>query len=252
MMPRSTTSAATPSRRLARARAGARRRSGERGLTLLEVLVSIAIIALVGMLIYGAFQGMTRSRDSMAQVNDRHHQGRTALARMARELGSAFLGQQLSLVNPLTPAHQTAFIGSDSRPTDRIDFDSFSHLRLRANAHESDQNEVSYFGSNDPDTGKLDLVRRESKYIDADSTRGGIVQVVAQDIDSFDVRYLDPLTGEWLESWDSTQPAAQIGRLPSQVWITLVLRDSAGGGNAKFETKIPLAMQLPLDFATKP
>ena len=247
---RSAAPSTRPSRSL-RTRPGARRHVGERGLTLLEVLVSIGIVAMIGMLIYGAFNGMTRSRDSVEQVNDRHHQGRTALARMAREIGAAFIGQQISLVNPSTPPHQTAFIGSDSRPTDRIDFTSFSHQRLRADAHESDQNEVSYFGSNDPESGKLDLARRESKIIDADATRGGIVQVLAQDIESLDLRYLDPLTGEWLESWDSTQPAAQLGRLPSQVWIALVLRGSAGDTRAKFETKVPIAMQLPLDFATK-
>ena len=231
------------------ARAGGR--AAERGFTLLEVLVSIAIIAMVGMLIYGAFHGMSQSRDSMEQVNDRHHQGRTALARMSRELSSVFIGHQIPLTYTSTPPHQTGLIGSDSRPADRVDFTSFSHLRLTADAHESDQNEVSYFGSKDPDTGNLDLVRRESKYIDADTTRGGIVQVLAQDIESFDVRYLDPLTGEWLESWDSTQPAAQLLRLPSQVWITLVLRGSGNGGLAKFETKVPVAMQMPLDFATK-
>jgi general secretion pathway protein J len=214
-------------------------------------MVSVGIIAMVGMLIYGAFHGMSRSRDAMGQVNDRHHQGRTALARMARELSAAFIGQQISLVNQSTPPHQTAFIGSDSRPTDRVDFTSFSHRRLRADAHESDQNEVSYVGANDPDSGKLDLVRRESRYIDADATRGGVVQVLAQDIESLDLRYLDPLTGEWLESWDSTQPAAQLGRLPAQVWITLVLRGSARDASAKFETKVPIALQLPLDFATK-
>jgi general secretion pathway protein J len=243
-----------PARALAACSPGvvrAPRRHAERGLTLLEVLVSVAIVAMIGTLIYGAFHGMTRSRDSIEAVNDRHHQGRIALARIARELSSAFIGHQIPLSFTSTPPRQTGFIGSDSRPADRVDFTSFSHLRLRADAHESDQCEVSYFGSNDPETGKLDLVRREAKYIDGDATRGGIVQVLAQDIERFDLRYLDPLTSEWLESWNSTQPAAQLGRLPSQVWITLVLRESAGGASATFETKIPLAMQLPLDFATK-
>jgi len=225
----------------------------ERGLTLLEVLVSVAIVAMVGLLLYGAFHGMARSRENMEDVADRHHQGRAALSRMARELSAAFMSAHLPLSTSLmtNPPQQTAFIGTDSRPADRVDFTSFSHIRLRADSHESDQNEISYFGSTDREGGRLDLARRESKYLDADPTRGGIVQVLAEDIESFDLRYLDPLTGEWVDSWDSTQPAAQFGRLPSQVWITLVLRDSAGGTSVTFQTKVPLAIMLPIDFANK-
>jgi general secretion pathway protein J len=91
-------------------------------------------------------------------------------------------------------------------------------------------------------------VRREAKFIDLEPTRGGVVNVLAEDIESFDVRYLDPLTGEWTDSWDSTQPAAQFERLPSQVWVTLVLNGGPGGEPIKFETKVPIPMQVPIAF----
>lgn len=228
---------------------GRRRPAASRGFTLLEVLVSIAIIALIGSLLYGAFHGMNRARRNMDDVNDRHHQGRGALSRMARELSAAFISAHVSFQQAQdTP--RTVFLGSDERPADRIDFTSFSHRRLRANAHESDQNELSYFGVRNPDTGGIDLVRRESRYIDEDPTHGGVVQVLAEDVDSLDIRYLDPVTGEWLDTWDSSQPAGQLGRLPSQVWITLVL---VGGpaGTTTFQTKVPIAMMTPLNFAIK-
>jgi general secretion pathway protein J len=222
-------------------------------MTLLEVLVSIAIVAMIGTLIYGAFHGMNRSRTNMDVVNDRYHQGRGALSRMARELSASFLsahepfGAQMGAQQSY---RQTAFLGGDDRPADRVDFTSFSHRRLRADSHESDQNELSYFASRDPDTGNLDLVRRESKYIDDDPAHGGIVQVLAENIDSFDVQYLDGMTGEWVESWDSTQPAAQLGRLPAQIWIVLVL-NGGPGGTTTFQTKVPIAIQLPLTFAVR-
>lgn len=228
-------------------------RSSRRGMTLLEVLVSIAIVAMIGTLLYGAFHGMNRSRTNMDVVNDRYHQGRAALSRMAREMSAAFLsahepfGAQLGAQQS---PRQTAFIGGDSRPADRVDFTSFSHRRLRADAHESDQNELSYFAAQDPDTGNLDLVRRESKYIDDDPAHGGTVQVLAEDIESFDVQFLDPMTGEWVDSWDSTQPAAQFGRLPMQVSVLLVL-NGGPGGTTTFQTKVALPIQLPLQFAVR-
>ncbi|WP_437317077.1 type II secretion system protein GspJ [Sorangium sp. So ce385] len=224
---------------------GRRRRAG--GVTLLEVIVSVAILAIIGTLIYGAFDGMSRSRAGISRISDRYHQGRGAIARVSRELQAAFLSRHQPADKNIA-VRLTAFTGEDSSPADRVDFTAFAHRRLLRNAHESDQCEIGYFGSRDPERDKLDLVRREAKFIDLEPTRGGVVNVLAEDIESFNVRYLDPITGEWVDSWDSTQPAAQFERLPSQVWVTLVLNGGPGGEPIKFETKVPIAMQVPIAF----
>ncbi len=225
--------------------------SRNRGFTLLEVMVAIGIVSMLGVLIYGAFMGMSRSRKNMEQVGNRYQQGRQAVDRMGRELSSAFLSahqpfQQLQYIR------QTLFIGTDERPSDRVDFTSFAYRRLEANTHESDQCEISYFASKDPATGNLDLVRRIQKYIDDDPQRGGVVQVLAENIESFDIKYYDNLTQTWIDDWDSVQPANQIGRLPSAVWITLWLNGGPGDAPVKFETKVQIPIQLPLSFATSP
>jgi general secretion pathway protein J len=222
-------------------------------MTLLEVLVSVAIVSMIGTVLYGAFHGMSRSRRGMEEVCDRHHQGRAALSRMARELSSAFISLHIPFgtTSATVEPPQTAFIGSDSRPADRVDFTSFSHRRLRADAHESDQCELSYFASRNPETNGIDLVRRESRYIDADATKGGVVQVLAENIESFELRYLDPQTDEWVDSWDTTQAAGQLGRLPSQVWISLVLTTGEDSPPARFDTKVVLPIRLPLEFANR-
>lgn len=225
-----------------------RRRHAQRGLTLLEVLVSITILALIGSLVYGALDGMQRSRTGLGRINDRYHQGRGALSRMSRELQSAFL----SVHQPLVAAQSvrtTNFVGLDSAGFDRVDFNSFSHRRLARDSHESDQNELGYFASRDPDNyEKTDLARREAKTLDLEPTKGGVVAVLAEDVESFDLKYLDPVTGEWQDSWDASQAAGQLGRLPSQVWITLVLKGGIGDQPLKLQTKTPVGMQLPLAF----
>jgi len=220
-----------------------------RGLTLLEVMVAVAILAMVSVLIYGAFDGLSRGKKTLGRANDRYHQGRAALARMTLELSSAFL----SLHQPPTEQQfrrLTIFAGSNGSPADRLDFTSFSHRRLVRDSHESDQNEISYFGSPDPNvSGKIDLARRESPIIDIEPKRGGEVDVLVDDIDLFELKYLDPQTGMWTETWDTSQATGQPNRLPFEVKITLALKGGPDGKPITFVTKIPIPMQAALSFA---
>jgi general secretion pathway protein J len=207
-------------------------------------MVSIAILAVIGSLIYGAFDGMRRSRESITRTGDRYHEGRSAIARMSRELTSAFI----SLHRPEVTSQyvrQTLFVGTTRSPVDRVDFTSFSHRRTGKGTHESDQQELSYFGSRDPDTGAIDLVRRMSANIDEDARRGGVVQVLVHDVASVDFAYLDPMSNTWVEDWDSTQ-ASHAERLPSQVRIVLALNQGTGQDPLVFTTKVALGMQAPI------
>lgn len=221
-------------------------------MTLLEVLVSIAILAMVSLLAYGAFDGLSKSKQGLSRVNERYHEGRSAMRRIAHELSSAYL----SLHQPLSPAlltSRTAFVARDSNPADRLDMTTFSHRRVVANARESDQNELSYFGSPDPNgSGKVDLARREQAVIDYDPQRGGVVQVLVEDIELFDLKFLDPVSGLWTDSWDSNNATAQYNRLPSQVRVTLVLRGRPGARQVRLEQKVTVPVQTPLMFALPP
>lgn len=222
-----------------------------RGMTLLEVLVSVAILALVATLIYGAFDGMQKSNTGIARIDERYHQGRQALARMSNELQTAFLTLQQPQL-PTAAVRTSLFLGTDSGQSDRVDFTSFSHRRLMRNVHESDQNELSYFMGRDPEKNdKYDLLRREQKEIDLDPTKGGVVSVLCEDVTAFDVQYLEPLTDTWLDSWDSSQPTSTytFNRLPLQVRIRLVLKGGEADQPIRLATKVGLGLQSPLSFA---
>ncbi len=226
-----------------------------RGFTLVELLVAIAVLAMVSMLIYGAFAGMRRSKEGVERINDRYREGRLAMARIARELQSAYLSAHVPINEQLT-VQRTIFKGTRGSPADRIDFTAFAHRRLDRDSADSDQAEVSYFGSEDPERpGVLDLVRRVSSNIDLEPERGGRVEVLATDIDLFDLEYLDPMTGQWSETWDSTSSIGQQNRMPMQVRVILVLnggRRSAidrGQRPIKLVTKVDLPMLRPLTFA---
>ena len=227
-----------------------------RGFTLLEVLISIAILAFITSLLFGAFSALKRSKDGLSRVQDRQREGRLAMARMTRELQSAYLSAHIPL-NQQLMVQKTIFKGDHGTPADRVDFTAFANKRLDKNSHVSDQCELSYFGSPNPDgSNTLDLVRRIDTTIDLEPTKGGRIEVLATDIDMFDLKFLDAQTGQWQETWDTTQTTGQPDRLPMQVRIILVLNGGArsgaerGRGSIRLVTKVGLNMLAPLTFAT--
>jgi general secretion pathway protein J len=233
------------------------RKSAIRGFTLLELFIAIGILASITLLIYGAFAGMKQTRDGLQRVSDRYREGRIAMSRISQELQSAYLSSHLP-INAQLAVVQTAFIGTRGTPADRVDFNTFAHRRLDRDAHESDQAEISYFAATDPKReGVTDLVRRVSPKLDLDPQKGGRVEVLATDIDLFDLEYLDALTGQWLETWDTRQATGQLGRVPLQIRILLVLnggqRGNAGRGRETIRliSKVALPIQKPLTFATQ-
>lgn len=231
--------------------------SRPRGFTLIEVLVAMAILALIATVIYSAFAGMKRSKEGVERINDRYREGRLAMARMVRELQSAFISLHQP-IPPVRPVIKTMFKGTQGSPGDRIDFASFAHRRLLENSRETDQEEVSYFAEPDEHrSGVVNLVRRVSPRLDLYPEKGGKIEVLASDIDLFDVQYLDAATGQWTDRWDTTQATEQIGRLPLQVRLVLVLNGGTrhgaerGQGTIRLVTKVAIPMTSGLTFATQ-
>lgn len=220
------------------------------GLTLIEVMVAMVIIAIVSTLIYTGFAQTARNKEHVERELDREHEIRMGMERMVRELQMAFVSAQIN-PSPALQVVNTAFIGSDFMAGSRIDFTSFSHQRLYRDAHESDQNELSYYVDDDPhDPGTKALIRREQRRIDDDPKKGGEAAVLISSVRKFEVGYLEPLTNQWLTTWDTTQAAMQPNRLPTQVRIKLTVRNVRGKGpDQVIGTRVTLPMTYALNFA---
>jgi len=228
----------------------ARRRDARRAMSLIEVLIAVTILAIISTLIYSGFVQTSRNKARVESQTDRALEVTGALERMARELQSAFVSAQLN-PSPSLQVVRTAFVGSDRGGRDRLDFTSFSHQRLYRDAKESDQNELSYFVTRDPEEpDQRVLVRREQARIDDDPLKGGTLQVLLRDVDSLDVSYLDPLTGEWTRSWDTTQGAGQPNRLPAQVKIVVGIVSREGRRKvSKIGTRVSLPIRYGVNHA---
>ena len=231
-------------------------RASRSGFTLIELIIATGVLAWIAMLIYSAFAGMRSSKEGVGRIDDRHHEGREALRRIARELASAYVSVQRPL-DPSLLVVKTAFIGTHGTPADRVDFNAFANRRFDRNSHESDQCELSYLGASSPKEGGYDLIRRISARLDQKPEKGGRFDVLASDIDLFKLRYLDPLTGMWVETWDSTDATTHLNQLPIYVHVKLVLNGGRRGhlgrsqGTLRFETKISISMYQPLSFAVE-
>jgi general secretion pathway protein J len=234
--------------RMPRARVRARSRQG---MTLIEIMVALAILAIVSTLLYNGFVQTSRNKQRVEAQLDRSHEIRMGLERIASELQMAYTSAQRNPNEALRPMI-TAFIAKEAGNGTRVDFTSFSHRRLYRNAHESDQNELSYFVTQDPH--KPDqrvLARREQRRVDDDPQKGGETQVLVENVVSFKVSFLEPLTAEWVDTWDTTQAAMQPNRLPSQAKILLTVPNLSGRGpDQTFGTRTWLPITYALNFAT--
>jgi len=196
-----------------------------RGMTLIEVMVAVTILAIVATVAFGGFSQTMRNKEHIEAQSDRAHIIRAALERMVSELSQAYVSIHVN-PSPVLQTMQTCFIGGRQGRGHRVDFTSFSHHRLYRDAHESDQNELSYFLMDHPDEpNQRVLVRREQNRPDDDPQTGGAVQIMVEDVLEFDMEYLDGTTGLWTDTWDTREVNAQPNRLPVQVKITLVVPD---------------------------
>jgi general secretion pathway protein J len=223
-----------------------KRRGESRGLTLIELLIAVAITAIIGTLVYGSFDRTYQSREFVLRAQERYHTARLALERMSREVASAFVYDCRKLDSPTgEQRQQTLFKVEPEGKVSRMTFTSFSHLRLFRDVRESDQNVVSYYGKPDRRQGRqLNLMRREKTRIDERPEEGGREQVLCPDVLSLQIELWDENKQDWVESWDCSQ-VERLNTLPRMVRFTLTVLDEYGK-ELPLRTIARLHLQKPL------
>ncbi|MEQ8278816.1 MAG: type II secretion system protein GspJ [Deltaproteobacteria bacterium] len=217
-----------------------RGRRHTRGLTLMEVALAVSILAVIATLTWGSVARSFDAYETVTDIDGRYHNVRVAMTRMAKELSMAFLTSQRRHKGQ-ERMWQTIFKSEPGSPFQEIHFTAFAHDILRADAKESDQCEISYFGARDPDDPKkLNLVRREDPRIDREPDEGGRVYILAENITDFKLRFWDERDEDWTDEWD-TENEEFAGRLPPFVEITMEIEDE-NGKTLKFVTKTRITL----------
>jgi len=261
---------------------GQRERRGERGFTLLEVLISVGLLAGITTLMWVTINNMFQARDFVTEQYERYQVVRVALDRMSTEIASAYLASAAHGAEPDPEERATAAAragnggNNNQRPartrrepvefgmkgrSDELNFTSFAHTRTTADERASHHAEIGYSLMKTRVDGELveSLVRREDTTLDDDITEGGKVYTLIPRVEELEFEYWDPGEvdlgtreemgrGSWVDDWD-TEDSQFEDRLPFRVRITITLPPlNPRGESQTFTTQTEIKTHQELDL----
>ncbi|RME15960.1 MAG: prepilin-type N-terminal cleavage/methylation domain-containing protein [Bdellovibrio sp.] len=211
----------------------------KKGFTLLELIISIGIIATMGLFTTQAIRSAFKKRKKVQTQIERLAEVRSALNVIARDIRKAFHYQDINIAiynavqeerlkkkeeekkknssantetspstetsstETFTPKKQrivTQFLGGK----DQISFTSLSYIRTQKDEMASDQAEVGYYlkdckGRFNKSHKSQCLWRRISPVIDDNVEEGGKSMVLLENVSKFELKYLAPTNADHLE-----------------------------------------------------
>jgi general secretion pathway protein J len=198
------------------------------GMTLIELVISIGLVAVITMFSWMTIDGAARVAEESNAQADLHKMGRNAIDRMRMELSQAFLSPSQN------ENYQTVFKGTDRDPIDEVYFVARAHEKRYANVKEADHAEYQYWSVDDINGGSFrTLMHREAPIIDEDPEEGGVVHAMCHSVRELNLRYYNADKEEWMDEWD-TEDADFGNRVPDAVEIRLELEDEEGRVAAYF------------------
>jgi type II secretion system protein J len=175
------------------------------GFTLIEMLLAIALSALLLVIVYSTYFSIARSIDTTLETQELLDTGRVLLEMLKRDIrgigGSRF--PLISTVQEIDGKLVTNIVFVTSAPS------STNPFRW---------SKVGYALTRD-DQSRWIFVKKEAKNPDDDIDQLGKVFEISRLVSSFRLTFFDGT--EWVEQWDSRST----GKLPKQVRITVEISD---------------------------
>jgi prepilin-type N-terminal cleavage/methylation domain-containing protein len=194
------------------------------GFTLLEILVTLAILSVVFSLLYMTFN---QSMMVMAAAGDRAEviqEGRLILERMGAELKGSFI----TPAGNRPPVFPYGLIGRSSKEgeyyQDQLDFTSLTPPYADSQGGEGEILEIGYFLEREPGGKGLTLFRRQDEPLDGDLQRGGRTLSIRDGVRGLSFTYFDR-QGQTQKEWNSLDGIRRY-QLPSRIEILLTLEDA--------------------------
>lgn len=214
-----------------------------KGFTMIEVLVSMSITAILVVSVYFSFSGILTGRSKIKEITQRERMIYFTLEIIRNDLKNAFLTMNKGVPEE---THKTLFASVEDDPVTHLTFTSINHVKMQSDVKQSDQTEIEYYGDNVD--GENVLFRRESLWIDDYPEKGGNVYPVFKGFKKLSFEFWNSVTNEWVAQWDS-ESADNMNVLPPKVKITLLVSEGASGEEDYLvETVVNIKMQRPLSF----
>jgi general secretion pathway protein J len=205
------------------------KRPSQHGFTLLELMISLAIIGFMMVVAWGTVMQTVDAKKHFEGVQDRYREVRVALARVTKDLGMAYLSKNEPIGLP--PEQKlTFFVGESSMSEATLRFSTLAHENLVANASESDQTVIAYYVDSDPeDRSKKNLYRRENRRLAPEKWDAipAEVDVLFTGLTKLQLQYWNAQDREWEDSWDTLNADGK-KFLPERVKIVLGFLDERG------------------------
>lgn len=230
------------------------------GFTLLEVMISIIILAFVSLFSTQSIQRSISFKKKMQTEVDYQSEVRNALQFIERDINMAFHYRNLdtemkqsllkdqqtqsqqpqqpqqpgnttstaaptiySFQNETPPPNPTVFMGEDAK----IRLTTLSNMRIFQNHPESSQLHLMYFVKDCREPGTSNnttcLIRKSTPYLDQNPEQEGSETIVITHVKEFALRYLGRGTDDWVKQWrtDETGTDQTKNIFPDAVEITI-------------------------------
>jgi type II secretion system protein J len=219
-----------------RCASGARRFAPRnRGFTLLEILIAVAILALVVSSLYGAYSGTLETTEMVERIRDVDQVARLALMQMADDFKSLYY-KKAQGEDEESPYSFGGGMAGEGEEGAIVEFATTSHLGFDLTFPSQRINRVSYVLEKQPDNEKLyRLVRKELPFADLPGERQEVEIEIADEVESLTLTYFNQ-DGQTFSQWDSKAE----GLLPRLVEIRLQL---AGDKSRIFTTSVAIREQ---------
>lgn len=208
--------------------------SKAKGFTLLEVLIAVAIMAVLVTVIYTSFSTSSRNVEQAEASRDATDLARTLLAKLSADIANAYVNAGMN-----SPVTLTIFYGKKEEggaSDEKIRHDALTLTTLtnwrKPDSRETDLWEVGYFFKEKTDGTGFVMMRREKRELinDSPALEGGVEYEMTDRVEGLQFRYYDIATKKWLDAWDSrTAGSSNLQQMPvpKAVEITLLLDDGS-------------------------
>ncbi len=214
-----------------RDRTGSITRTGDSGFTLIEMLVSVTLIAVMAVALWGALRISIGSWKRGTEFIDSNQRHRATMDLVQKQMASAF-----GMIAPLNLQEGGGLYPIFSGTASGVQFISLCSLRFR---DDPGLTVVNYEVVPAAD-GDYALVEREGRYLGGDPGQAAVSDpdepagtTVFDHLVSLVFEYFDPGTPEapaqWVKDWDGKE----MGRLPTAISMTMISRVESGGTQSR-------------------
>lgn len=201
----------------------------EAGFTLLEVIVSVTLVAAMAVAIWSVFRISLQSWSRGTADIDSNQRHRSILDLVKKQLASIY-----GVTAPINIESGGVIYPIFWGDRESVQFVSLVSLRFHDNPGLT---LVSYELRRNQDPATFQLIEREERYIGVDPSRESFfdrhdetVVMVFDNLTSFSFEYLDPgnplqqMPARWVDGWNPREA----GRLPVAMSLTMIAREPSG------------------------